>query len=85
MSASVCSAASQDLPSMSEEEQALLSQLHTKKQAAESVFRALQRAEHAATAAATASGKSLFAFGSSCTLRVCQACVSQVSTMSTEF
>lgn len=50
------SAASQDLPSMSEEEQALLSQLHTKKQAAESVFRALQRAEHAATAAATASG-----------------------------
>jgi len=41
---------------MTEEEQALLSQLRTKKQAAESVFKALQRAEHAATAAATASG-----------------------------
>ena len=51
-----CSVSSQDLPGMSEEEQALLSQLATKKKAAEQVFRALQRAEHAATAAATASG-----------------------------
>lgn len=50
------SAASQDLPDMSEEEQALLAQLRSKKQAAESVFKALQRAEDAATAAATASG-----------------------------
>ncbi len=47
---------SQDLPGMSEEEQALLSQLATKKKAAEQVYRALQRAEAAATAAATASG-----------------------------
>ena len=52
----MCSAASQDLPDMSAEEQALLAQLRSKKQAAESVFKALQRAEDAATAAATASG-----------------------------
>lgn len=51
-----CSVSSQDLPGMSEEEQALLTQLATKKKAAEQVYRALQRAEQAATAAATASG-----------------------------
>ena len=51
-----CSAASQDLPGMTAEEQALLSQLRDQKQAAEFVYKALQRAEHAATAAATASG-----------------------------
>ena len=45
---------------MSEEEQALLAQLRSKKQAAESVFKALQRAEDAATAAATASGANIF-------------------------
>lgn len=50
------SVSSQDLPGMSEEEQALLTQLATKKKAAEQVYRALQRAEQAATAAATASG-----------------------------
>lgn len=54
-----CSVSNQDLPGMSEEEQALLTQLATKKKAAEQVFRALQRAEHAATAAATASGACL--------------------------
>lgn len=41
---------------MTAEEQALLSQLRDQKQAAEFVYKALQRAEHAATAAATASG-----------------------------
>ena len=51
-----CSAASQDLPGMTEEEQALLAQLRDQKQTAEFVYKALQRAEHAATAAATASG-----------------------------
>lgn len=51
-----CSVSSQDLPGMSEEEQALLTQLATKKKAAEQVYWALQRAEEAATAAATASG-----------------------------
>ncbi|KAL0035646.1 hypothetical protein WJX79_005513 [Trebouxia sp. C0005] len=50
------SAASQDLPGMTEEEQALLAQLRDQKQTAEFVYKALQRAEHAATAAATASG-----------------------------
>lgn len=50
------SVSSQDLPGMSEEEQALLTQLATKKKAAEQVYWALQRAEEAATAAATASG-----------------------------
>ncbi|KAL0050734.1 hypothetical protein WJX82_006077 [Trebouxia sp. C0006] len=50
------SAASQDLPGMSEEEQALLAQLRDQKQTAEFVYKALERAEHAATAAATASG-----------------------------
>ena len=45
---------------MSKEEQALLFQLATKKRAAEQVFKALQRAEHAATAAASASGTSSF-------------------------
>ena len=54
-----CSVSSQDLPGMSEEEQALLTQLATKKKAAEQVYRALQRAEQAATAAATASGTCL--------------------------
>ena len=44
---------------MSAEEQALLAELRSKKQAAESVFKALQRAEDAATAAATASGDCL--------------------------
>ena len=52
----VCSAASQDLPGMTEEEQALLAQLRDQKQTAEFVYKALERAEHAATAAATASG-----------------------------
>ena len=51
-----CSAASQDLPGMTEEEQALLAQLRDQKQTAEFVYKALERAEHAATAAATASG-----------------------------
>lgn len=41
---------------MTEEEQALLAQLRDQKQTAEFVYKALQRAEHAATAAATASG-----------------------------
>ena len=41
---------------MSEEEQALLAQLRDQKQTAEFVYKALERAEHAATAAATASG-----------------------------
>lgn len=50
------SAASQDLPGMTEEEQALLAQLRDQKQTAEFVYKALERAEHAATAAATASG-----------------------------
>ncbi|DBB01480.1 TPA: hypothetical protein ACH3X1_000135 [Trebouxia sp. C0004] len=50
------SAASQDLPGMTKEEQALLAQLRDQKQTAEFVYKALERAEHAATAAATASG-----------------------------
>ena len=41
---------------MTEEEQALLAQLRDQKQTAEFVYKALERAEHAATAAATASG-----------------------------
>lgn len=50
-----CSA-SQQQREMSLEERRLLRELHAKKQAAESIFRALERAEVAATAAATASG-----------------------------
>lgn len=42
---------------MSPEERRLLKELRAKKQAAESIFRALERAESAAVAAATASGK----------------------------
>ena len=41
---------------MSPEERRLLKELRAKKQAAESIFRALERAESAAVAAATASG-----------------------------
>ncbi len=41
---------------MTEEEQALLAQLRDQKQTAEFVYQALERAELAATAAATASG-----------------------------
>lgn len=43
---------------MSPEEQRLLRELRTKKQAAQSIFKALERAEAAAIAAATSSGQS---------------------------
>lgn len=51
----MCSAKQQPVD-MSPEEMRLLRELRVKKQAAESIFRALERAEAAATAAATASG-----------------------------